>query len=192
MTVAEIVNRRGNARENLLQILHDIQDASGDNSLHKETIDELSVIMDISVSDIVGTATFYTMFSLKPRGRHLVRLCESPPCWLMGSDTILEVLVRKLGIGFGGTTKDGMFTLEPTSCLGVCGVAPAMMVDDVVYGNLTERKIEEILEGFSDTARKPQKPIAKTKTSPIKPAATPKTGKPKATIPARKKSAAKT
>ncbi|MFA6294620.1 MAG: NAD(P)H-dependent oxidoreductase subunit E, partial [Victivallales bacterium] len=75
MNVTEITGRHGNNRENLLQILHDLQDSSGDNSLHRETLEELAKIMDIPVADIVGTLSFYTMFSTKPRGRHIIRLC---------------------------------------------------------------------------------------------------------------------
>ncbi len=148
MTVAEIIDRRGNSRENLIQILHDIQDASGDNSLHGEKIQELSTLMKIEVADIVGTASFYTMFSLEPRGKHVIRLCDSPPCYIMGSENILSALEKKLGVKIGETTEDGLFTLESTSCLGICGVAPAMMIDEEVYGNLTSRKVSEIIDGL--------------------------------------------
>jgi NADH:ubiquinone oxidoreductase subunit E len=146
MTVKEIVKNRGCSRENLIQILHDIQDASGDNSLHQEALDELAVLLKLPVAEIVSTATFYTLFSLKPRGRHVIRLCESPPCYIMGEENILAAIQAKLGIDFGGTTADNCFTLEPTSCLGACGVAPVMMVDDEIYGNLTADKVGEILE----------------------------------------------
>ena len=148
MSMAEIVKKHGNHRENLLQILHDMQDKSGDNSLHHDAIMQLSQIMRIPVADIVGTATFYTMFSLRPRGRHVIRLCESPPCYIKGSENILVALEKRLGISVGATTSDGLFTLETTSCLGVCGVAPAMMIDDVVYGNLTEAKVNSILDSL--------------------------------------------
>lgn len=146
MSVEEIVSKRGPARENLLQILHDIQDRTGDNSLHREDLEELSRLLKIPVSDIVGTATFYSMFSLTPRGRHIVRLCESPPCYIMGEENILAALEAKLGITVGETTGDGRFTLETTSCLGACGVAPVMMIDDEVYGNLTAEKVGAIVD----------------------------------------------
>lgn len=149
MSIAEIVEKHGNNRENLLQILHDLQDGSGDNSLHHDAIEQLSKIMKLTVSDIVGTASFYSMFSLRPRGRHVIRLCDSPPCYIKGSENILVALEKRLGVSMGATTSDGMFTLETTSCLGVCGVAPAMMIDDVVYGNLTESKVNGILDGMS-------------------------------------------
>lgn len=146
MTVAEIVSKRGQARENLLQILHDIQDQSADHSLHSTELKTLAEIMDIPVADIIGTASFYTMFSFKPRGRHVIRLCESPPCYIMGEENILAALEAKLGIKVGQTTPDRQFTLETSSCLGTCGVAPVMMIDDEVYGNLTMEKVSGIID----------------------------------------------
>ncbi|MBT3287130.1 MAG: NADH-quinone oxidoreductase subunit NuoE [Victivallales bacterium] len=146
MNVQDIVHKRGNSRTNLIQILHDLQDSSGDNSLHRDDIEALAKEMDIPASDIFGTASFYSMFSFEPRGRHLIRLCESPPCYVMGEENVLEAIREKLGIGFGDTTEDGCFTLEPTSCLGACGVAPVMMIDDEIYGNLTQEKVADILQ----------------------------------------------
>jgi NADH:ubiquinone oxidoreductase subunit E len=146
MTVNAIVKKHGKNREHLLSILHDIQESSSDHSLHREALEELSRILDVPISDIIGTATFYTMFSLKPRGRHIIRLCESPPCYIAGEENIRTALERKLGVELGGTTADGLFTLEATSCLGACGVAPVMMVDDEVYGHLTEAKAVAIVD----------------------------------------------
>lgn len=149
MKVQETVDKHGNARENLLQILHDLQDASGDNSLHQDTLQDLSQIMDIPVADIVGTATFYTMFSLAPRGKHIIRICVSPPCHIMGEENIADTIREKLNIDFGETSEDGLFTLEESSCLGACGVAPVISIDDEVYGNLTREKVERILDDIS-------------------------------------------
>ncbi len=151
MTVSEIVDKRGNDRENLLQILHDIQDSSGDNSIHKEAIDELSRKMGITVADITGTLSFYTMFSTTSRGKHIIRLCDSPPCYIMGSENILSALEKKLGVRLGETTPDKMFTIEHSSCLGTCGVAPAMMIDDEVYGNLTAAKVSQIIDSIKSS-----------------------------------------
>ncbi|MFW5802417.1 MAG: NAD(P)H-dependent oxidoreductase subunit E [Verrucomicrobiota bacterium] len=149
MSIAEIVEMHGNARENLIEILHDIQDASEDNSLHKQDLQTLSEIMGLTISDLISTASFYTMFSLEPRGRHIVRLCESPPCYVMGSENLRDALQNRLGVNIGETTEDGEFTLETTSCLGACGVAPVMSVDDEVYGNLTEQKAREIIDSIA-------------------------------------------
>jgi len=146
MTVADIVRKRGSARENLLQILHDLQAGSGDNSLHAADLDGLAALTGIPVAEIVSTASFYTMFSFQPRGRHVIRLCESPPCWVTGEEEILAALEAKLGIEVGETSPDGLFTLETTSCLGACGVGPVMMIDEAVYGNLTAEKVDGIID----------------------------------------------
>lgn len=153
MTVSEIVQHHGNARENLLAILHDIQNAAGDNSLHPAALEELSRLMNIPVADLVGTASFYTMFSLTPRGRHVIRVCESPPCYIMGEENVLAALQEKLGIAPGDTTPDRQFTLETASCLGTCGVPPVMMIDDEVYGNLTAAKVGEIIDRLQAAVR---------------------------------------
>jgi NADH-quinone oxidoreductase subunit E len=149
MTVQAIVERHGNQREHLLAILHDLQAATPDNCLHRRDLQTLAEIMGLAVSDIVGSASFYTMFSFKPRGRHIIRLCESPPCYIMGEENIRRAIEAKLGVEMGETTPDGRFTLEYSSCLGACGVAPVMMIDDQVYGNLTEAKVDEILESMA-------------------------------------------
>jgi len=154
VTVKDIVNKYKNKRENLLLILHEIQNHHPQNYLSKEDIGLLSEEMKIPVSDIVGTASFYSMFSFTPRGKYIIRVCESPPCHLLGAQTIFKVIETKLGIKEGETTKDGLFTLEATSCLGICGVAPAMMINEVAYGNLNEEKINEILEQIQKKERK--------------------------------------
>lgn len=145
-TIPDILKKYGTGRENLLRILHDVQDASGDNSLHRDGLETLAREMNIPVSEIVSTASFYTLFSLKPRGKHIIRLCESPPCYILGSTNVKEAVEARLAISVGETTKDGLFTLEMTSCLGACGVAPVMMIDDEVYGNLTREKVMDVLD----------------------------------------------
>jgi len=152
--VKEIIKKHGNKRENLLQILHDIQNQSPQNYISEENIKTLSEKMKIPVSDIRGTASFYTMYSFDPRGKYVIRVCESPPCHILGAQTIFKAIETKLGIKEGETTKDGFFTLEGTSCLGVCSVAPAMMINDEVYGNLDEEKIGKILEQIREKESK--------------------------------------
>ncbi|MEA2087441.1 MAG: NADH-quinone oxidoreductase subunit NuoE [Candidatus Caldatribacteriota bacterium] len=154
MIIKEIINKYGNKRENLLQILHDIQNQNAQNYISEENIKTLSEEMRIPVSDIKGTASFYSMYSFVPRGKYIIRICESPPCHILGAQTIFDAVEKKLGIKEGETTKDGLFTLEATSCLGICGVAPAMMINDEAYGNLDEKKINEILEQIQEKERK--------------------------------------
>lgn len=131
--------------ENLLYILHDLQDNNPEKYVSPEDIKVSADYLNVPYSYVHSVAGFYTMFSLKPRGRNVIRLCESPPCHLMGSESLLDYLKGTLKVDVGGTTKDGMFTLELTSCLGVCGVAPAMMLNEEMYGNLTPERVDAIL-----------------------------------------------
>ncbi len=146
MTVDEIIKKYEPKEENILYILHDIQDSNPQHYLSKEVIKKVSTHLNISLSQIYGVITFYTMLSVKPRGKYIIRICQSAPCHLMGSKSLIEHLEQLLRVDVGETTEDGMFTLETTSCLGVCGVAPAMMINDDVYGNLTSKKVDNILE----------------------------------------------
>jgi NADH:ubiquinone oxidoreductase subunit E len=125
----KILKQYGRSGDNLLAILHDLQDASPEHYLSDGDLRAAADHLGLATSFVFGVATFYTMYSLKPRGKNLIRVCQSPPCHLLGSSTISRELIRLLGIGFGETTADKLFTLEMTSCLGVCGVAPAMMVN---------------------------------------------------------------
>lgn len=134
--------------ENLLYLLHDLQEASGKNYLSDETIREVSEYMNIPVNKIESSLSFYSMYSRKIRGRFVIRMCNSPACYMNGSEDLLHYLKNSLGIENYGTTADGLFTLEVSSCLGVCGVAPAMMINDEVFGNLTSEKIGEIIAGY--------------------------------------------
>lgn len=146
MIPGAILERYDRSPDNLLSILHDLQDANERHYLTDEDLRRTADYLGLTSSFVHGVATFYTMFSLKPRGRYIIRICQSPPCYLMGSTTMVMELMRHLGVEFGETTRDGLFTLEMSSCLGVCGVAPAMMINDEVYGNLTPDRIQIILE----------------------------------------------
>ena len=142
----ELLERYPASTEHLLDMLHDLQDAEPKNYLTPEALRAVADYLSIPLSDVVSTATFYTMYSLKPRGTHVIRLCESPPCQLVGAETLLDILAKHLSVGVGETTEDGAFTLETASCLGVCGVAPAMMIDEELYGNLTAARVVEVIE----------------------------------------------
>jgi len=145
--VNEVLKKYPSAtREDLLDILHDIQESDPHHFLSDEALSDVAAHLGMDLSDIKGTASFYSMFSFSPRGKHVIRICDSPPCQLLGATTVLQKLIDVLGVAVGGTTTDGLFTLETSSCLGMCGVAPAMMIDQEAYGNLTPEKITEIIE----------------------------------------------
>ena len=135
-------------RADVLGLLHRAQRESGRNYIPEERLKEIARETGITESDIYGVVTFYSMFSLQPRGEYIIRVCTSGSCHLMGSGTVLGVLKDTLKIGVGETTSDGKFTLEETSCLGACEESPAMMINEELYGNLTPEKIQEILSTY--------------------------------------------
>jgi len=105
-------------------------------------------LLDITPDELDGIATFYNHIFRKPVGRHVILVCNSVSCWIMGYDTIVGYLLNRLGIHLGETTPHGRFTLLPHVCLGCCDHAPAMMVDDDLYGDLNPETIDSILERY--------------------------------------------
>ncbi|MCF7920942.1 MAG: NADH-quinone oxidoreductase subunit NuoE [Candidatus Cloacimonetes bacterium] len=144
----EIFEKYTPEKENLIYILHEIQDAHPQHYISEEAVAKVAEYLRIGLSHIYGVLTFYTMFSTKPRGKNIIRLCESPPCFLKGSENILRQLRDLLQVKTGETTADGIFTLELCACLGVCGNAPVMMINEDVYGDLTEEKVENIINSY--------------------------------------------
>ncbi|HOD17728.1 MAG TPA: NADH-quinone oxidoreductase subunit NuoE [Candidatus Cloacimonadota bacterium] len=141
----EIFSKYAPTKDNLIYILHEIQDSEPRHYLSEEAVQAVSEYLNIPANHIYGVITFYSMYSTKPRGKYIIRLCESPHCYIRGSENILRKMKNMLGVGIGETTKDGLFTLELCACLGVCGNAPVVMINDDIYGDLTEDKVEEIL-----------------------------------------------
>jgi NADH-quinone oxidoreductase subunit E len=113
-----------------------------------DALQDVAALLDMSASELDATATFYCGIYRRPVGRHVILLCDSVSCWLMGFHPLRQHLETRLGVGPGQTTADGRFTLLTTACLGVCEQAPAMMIDDNVHGDLTPEKIEEILRHY--------------------------------------------
>jgi len=144
----EICTKYAPTKDNLIYILHEIQDTHPQHYISEEAVDAVAKYLNVPPNHIYGVLTFYTMYSTSPRGKNIIRLCESPPCYIKGSDNILRKLKVLLGVETGETTKDGFFTLELCACLGVCGNAPVMMINEDVYGDLTEDKVEEIIEKY--------------------------------------------
>ena len=133
-------------RANLLPVLHALQDNNPQNYLTEESLKAAARYFRVNLSWVYGVAGYYSMFSLKPRGRYIIRVCNSPVCSMMGSSGIIESLAGILGIETGETTPDGLFTVEEAECLGICDVAPAMMINRTVYGNLTGESLKAIID----------------------------------------------
>ncbi len=142
--IQEICSKFKQVKGGLLPALHGVQSLCG-NWLPMEALQQVSQGMEVPYPYLYGVLSFYTMFSTQPRGKYIIRLCESPPCHIMGVDNLLDVLKAELGIKVGETTTDGLFTLEHTACLGVCEIAPVMQINEVVHGRLTPERVKSIL-----------------------------------------------
>ena len=145
-SIEKILAEYGGERQALLPALHLVQEREG--HISEEVISYLASRLSLPTVDVYGMVTFYTLFSLKKEGKNIIRVCVSLPCYLREGNQILETLKEELGIKEYETTFDKRFTLEPVSCLGLCDQAPAMMINDKIYGNLTKRKVKEIIRGF--------------------------------------------
>jgi len=133
-------------QEELLVLLKEAQNKFG--YLPKEVMAELAESLDLSKSDVYGVATFYSFLSIKPQGRNVIRICKSLPCLLTKCQTIIESVEKEIGIKPGETTPDGRFSFQLTNCIGVCDKAPAMVINNDVYVDLTPKKISKILKGY--------------------------------------------
>ncbi len=113
-----------------------------------EAIEDLADLLEMSPAELDGVATFYNLIFRKPVGRHVILICDSVSCWIMGYDNLLGHLRSRLGVDLGETTTDGRFTLLPSVCLGACDHAPVMMVDDDLHLDLTAERVDEILARY--------------------------------------------
>jgi len=113
-----------------------------------ENLREVARMLELTPDELDAVATFYSFIFRKPVGRHVILVCDSISCWVMGYNPLLDIIMKKLGIGLGETTEDKRFTLLPISCLGACDRAPAMMVDEDLYGPVTPEMMDKILEKY--------------------------------------------
>ncbi len=139
----QVPDRRGAC----LEALRIVQRARG--FVSDESLLELANYLDLSPHELDSIATFYNLIYRRPVGRHVILLCDSVSCWILGYESIRDRLRARLRIEFGETTPDGRFTLLPVSCLGACDLAPAMMIDGDLHGNLSDEKLDEILERYA-------------------------------------------
>src|SRR6201997_153423 len=134
----------------VLPLLYIAQEQQG-GWLPRAAMDHVAALLEMAPIRVYEVATFYTMFNLRPVGRYLLQACTTTPCWLRGSDAVVQACEKKLGIGVGGTTKDGLFTLVEVECLGACVNAPILQVNDDYYedldGPLTETLLDALRNG---------------------------------------------
>ncbi len=145
----EIIEKYKNIEGALIPVLHEAQDVYG--YLPMSVQKKISEGMDIPLSEIYGVVTFYTQFTLKPKGQYKVNVCMGTACYVKGSNLILDKLKEKLGISVGDCTEDGKFSLDACRCIGACGLAPVIMINDDVYGKVTPDEIDKILKKYKDS-----------------------------------------
>jgi NADH-quinone oxidoreductase E subunit len=133
----------------VLPLLWTAQEQTG-GWLPRAAMDHVAQILEMAPIRVYEVATFYTMFNLRPVGRYLLQVCTTTPCWLCGSDAVAEACEHKLGIGVGGTTPDGLFTLVEVECLGACVNAPILQVNDDFYEDLDGPTTEALLDALRD------------------------------------------
>lgn len=130
----------------LINIMHFAQERYG--YLSKEVMDHISDMTEVPTAEIYGVATFYSYFRLQPQGKHRISVCMGTACYIRGAAAVLEKIQDELGIKTGETTEDMLFTLDETRCIGACGLAPVLMVDNKVYGRVEPHQVKAILDEY--------------------------------------------
>lgn len=146
--VEKAIQHHGDSRDELIPILNFVNRELG--YLPAEALEEISRRMKSPRSHLFSVASFYQMLSTKPRGKHVIQFCESAPCHVVGGREVWEALKEELSLDAGETSEDGQWSLITTSCLGLCGVGPVIVVDEDAYGNVTPDQIPSILEKYKD------------------------------------------
>jgi len=142
----EVIASYKNTPGPMMPVLQQAQEIYGYLPIEVQTI--IAEGLGVSLEEVYQVVTFYSQFALNPTGKHRVAVCLGTACYVKGAQVILEELEKELGIKAGGTTADGAFTLEATRCLGCCGLAPVLMVDDEVYGRLVPGDVKGIVAKY--------------------------------------------
>jgi NADH-quinone oxidoreductase subunit E len=138
-----LLTRYDSKRSALLPVLHLAQDEFG--YLSDEVIDYVARLMDLSPAQVLEVVTFYTMFRTKPVGKHHLQFCVTLSCWMFGSHQLMKNACSRLGIREGETTSDGLFSVSKMECLGSCGSAPVVQINETYYENLTPEKLNKLM-----------------------------------------------
>jgi NADH-quinone oxidoreductase subunit E len=144
--VRELANKHGRSRESLLPILQDL--VVRNRFLSKQDMIDVARELDISAADVYGTATFYTFLDTEVRGKYVIRICKTISCAMKGKNEILETIEEILKVKLGETTPNRKFSLLEANCIGWCHKAPAMLINDMPYTELTPPKVTEILREY--------------------------------------------
>lgn len=139
----EILEKYEKDKSNLIQILNQVQEKYG--YISQDAQKEISEYLDISMAEVYGVITFYSRFTLEPKGKYNIAVCLGTACFVKGSEKILDKVKEVLKIDVGQTTEDGLFSIEATRCVGACGLAPVFTVNDEVYGKATPEMVESVI-----------------------------------------------
>jgi NADH:ubiquinone oxidoreductase subunit E len=151
----ERCRREPQPESQLIAVLHRVQADFG--YLGAAQLDAVAQLLQVPAAKVAGVASFYHFFRLKPRGRFIINVCLGTACYVKGADRVAQRVIEELGITWGETSSDGIFTLEAARCLGTCGLAPVVMVDDEIHGNVTPDQVPIILEAYLKKAREEKK-----------------------------------
>lgn len=143
----KIAKKYKNVEGGIISALHEVQDTYGYISSTAQKY--LSKELNVPMSEIYGIITFYSRFSLVPKGKYNIQVCMGTACYVKGSEKVLNRFKEKLGIEEGKTTSDGKFSIESVRCIGACGLAPAIVINEEVYGKMDEKKVDELIEKYS-------------------------------------------
>ena len=153
-SVTERIEAYAGRPEEMIRALQLVQEAFG--FISPEMEGRVAAALGVRIGQVHGVVTFYHLFRTTPAGLHTIRLCLGTACHVLGADRILVTLEEALGISVGGTTEDGLFSLEVVRCLGTCSLAPVMMVDEDVHGRLTPEKVRNVLQTYAERGDPPR------------------------------------
>jgi NADH-quinone oxidoreductase subunit E len=145
--VKEILKKHENSKSNLIAILRDVQEAF--SYIPEEALEYIAKALSISPASVFGAATFYSHFTLHPKGKYVIRVCDGTACHVKKAEDLINTIKKELGLKDGDrTSADGLFTLEVVACLGACGLAPVVVVGEEVHGEMTVQKVKELLQNI--------------------------------------------
>lgn len=144
----ELLKGYDKKQKSLIPVLQEAQEEYG--YLPEEVIKEIANYLDLSLSQVYGVVTFYSQFHLEPRGENIIRVCMGTACHVRGGGAILDKIKEEIGVEDGETTEDLNFTLESVACIGACGLAPVIMINDDTHGRLTPDKVPAILDEYKE------------------------------------------
>ena len=147
-SIHEICDSYKNDPGDLIKILHSAQTHFG--YLPESVQREIAKRLKISVAKVYGVVTFYSFFTMTPKGRHAISVCVGTACYVRGAEKVLDELKKQLNIKVGGVTEDGKFSLDSLRCVGACGLAPVLLIGEKVYGRVEPGQIKEILDSYTD------------------------------------------